>query len=417
MTLRLRSAIILFCSWTAFGCSDDSSSDPPDSTATQRAYVGGTVIPAPDRPAIEDGVVLIEGSRIVAVGERSSVVIPRGATRIDCAGSTLLAGFWNSHVHFMAPEWNDAPVASASALTELLREMLTSWGFVHVVDTGSELANTLALRERIDAGELPGPSILSAGPPLIAVGGQPRYVPVPLPELSDPEQTRALVTDLLDAGADGIKLMTASVVEDPPPPVMPHEVVRAATQTAHERGALVFAHPTNADGLWAAVDGGVDVVTHTVPEMGPWTADSIARLVEAGVSLTPTLSLFRFEMEKDEDSEESILETESLAMDQLRSFHEAGGTALFGTDVGYTTLFDPSHEYQLLERAGLDFATVLTMLTTAPATRFAMADRTGRLVPGADADLVILRGDPRRDVAAWTRTELVLRAGETLFER
>jgi imidazolonepropionase-like amidohydrolase len=418
MSLRVRFAAVLFLSWVSCACSDDKTTgDGPSPASSARAYVGGTVIPAPNEPAIEDGVVLVEGEQIVAVGPRSAVQIPRGATRIDCSGGTVLSGFWNSHVHFMAPEWDGAANANAAALEHSLREMLTRWGFVHVADLGSELDNTLALRQRIESGELRGPSILTAGAPFITSGGQPIYVPQPLPELTDSAQATASVEARLDAGADLIKLMTASVVENPPPPVMPLEVVRAATHAAHARQRLVFAHPTNADGVWAAVDGGVDVLAHTAPDMGPWSADDVARLRGAGVRLTPTLSLFRYEMEKDDESEESMAEVEALVVGQLEAFRAAGGAALFGTDVGYTTLFDPSAEYALLQRAGLDFDAILSSLTTAPAELFEAEARTGRLLAGSEADLVVLEGDPRTEVSAWTRVKLAVRAGQTLFER
>jgi imidazolonepropionase-like amidohydrolase len=417
MFTRFRLALFIALSWLPAGCSNGTTSDIPHAASTARAYVGGTVIRSPTEPAIDDGVVLIDGTRIIAVGSRASVRIPLGATRIDCTGGTVLAGFWNSHVHFMAPEWNGAAQANAEGLEGSLRTMLTRWGFVHVADLGSDLDNTLALRRRIENGELLGPSILTAGPPFITSGGQPVYVPVPLPELTDPEQANATVEAHLDAGADLIKLMTASVVQNPPPPIMPLNVVLSATRTAHARHAVVFAHPTNADGIWAAVDGGVDVLAHTAPDMGPWSMDDLSRMRGAGIRLTPTLSLFRYEMEKDDESEEIIASVESEVIGQLAAFHAAGGTTLFGTDVGYTPLFDPSTEYALLARAGLDFNAILSSLTTAPAELFEIPARTGRLNAGADADLVVLDGDPRKDVRAWTQVKTVVRAGQTLFER
>lgn len=415
MIVRLRLAVTFPLALALGACAEAVERDVSESNSADHAYVGGTVVPSPNDKAIDDGVVLVKDGRIVAVGPRSAVSIPSGATRVDCSGATVLAGFWNSHVHFMSPEWLDAAHADADSLASSLRDMLTRWGFVHVVDTGSDLDNTLALERRIAAGEIAGPSIMTAGAPFVAVGGQPRNVPVALPELADAEQASTLVDVWLDGGAQLIKLMTASVVEDPPPPVMPLEVVRAATQAAHARGALVFAHPTNAEGIWAAVDGGVDVLAHTAPDMEPWSPDDVARLIAAQISLIPTLMLFRYEMERDGKAEELIAEVESSLTEQLGAFHAAGGTTLFGTDVGYTTVSDPSLEYALLERAGLDARAILAALTTAPAERFGVADRRGRLRAGADADLVVLDGDPLTDVSAWTRVRLVLRAGRTLY--
>ncbi len=415
MFVRFLSALPAVAALLPNGCSDREDVDT--TRPEQRAYVGGTVIPSPGAPAIEDGVVLVEGDEIVAVGPRSAVRISRRARRIDCTGGTVVAGFWNSHVHFMAPAWDGAAAADAAELEGSLEQMLTRWGFVHVVDIGSDLGNTLALAARVEAGEIVGPSILSAGPPLIALGGQPRYVPVPLPELEDAEQANAIVESFLGAGARAIKLMTASVVENPPPPIMPLDVVQAVTYTAHAQGVPVFAHATNADGFWVALNGGVDVLAHTVPEMGPWSEDTVARLVAAGIAVTPTLGLFRYEMEQRGQAEADIAETEALAVEQLQRFQTAGGTALFGTDVGYTTVFDPTHEYVLLERAGLDARAILAMLTSAPAARFGRGESAGTLRAGADADVVVLDGNPLHDVAAWSRVRHAARSGKVLYER
>ncbi len=174
--------------------------------------------------------------------------MPEGATVIDAAGGTVLAGFWNCHVH--------------------------------VVDTGSNPADTLAVRRRIEAGELAGPSIITAGIPLAPVKGTPIYVReagFQLPEPASPDQARAIVGEMAGQGVDAIEIFAASFMgRGQKPPVMAADVIAAVVDEAHRRKLLVFAHPTNLPGLNAAVDGGVDVVLHTSPDGGPWpegTAD------------------------------------------------------------------------------------------------------------------------------------------------
>src|SRR5262249_59226587 len=108
------------------------------------ALVGGRVQASPDVDPIADGVVLIDRDTIAAVGPRANVRIPSGATVIDCAGATVVAGFWNSHVHFMQPVWRNAATAPAPRLGDALRAMLTSYGVVNVLDTGSFPGNTPA---------------------------------------------------------------------------------------------------------------------------------------------------------------------------------------------------------------------------------------------------------------------------------
>jgi imidazolonepropionase-like amidohydrolase len=88
----------------------------------------------------------------------------------------VTAGFQNSHVHFTEQKWANASTLPASQLTHQLQEMLTRYGFTTVVDTGSVPLNTIALRSRIEAGEVHGPRILTAGAPLYPKNGIPYYL-------------------------------------------------------------------------------------------------------------------------------------------------------------------------------------------------------------------------------------------------
>jgi imidazolonepropionase-like amidohydrolase len=376
------------------------------------AFVGATVATSPDAAPIRDGIVLLHGRKIAAVGPRGAVEVPRGAREIDARGTTITAGFWNAHVHFAGPAFADVAHAPAPTLAGALSEMLGRWGFAHVFDTGSDIRQTAVLKARIERGEVVGPSVRTTGAPFVAVGGQPVYIPFPLPQLPSPAAAIEMVRAELDHGADGIKLMTASVVANPPPPVMPVPIVRAVTETAHARGVLVFAHPTNRDGVIAARDGGVDVLAHTAPASGPWSAEDARALVAAKMSLVPTLSLWRLELTP--ISADLAERYERDAIEQVRAFAAAGGTLLFGTDVGYRPEVDTTAEHTLLACAGLSFAAHLAMLTTAPAARFG-ARQTGTIAPSMNADLVVLEGDATTDPAAFAHVRCTLRDGVVIF--
>jgi hypothetical protein len=121
------------------------------------ALIGGTIYVDPTSQPIRDGVVLVLDGKIAAVGNRRSVRIPGGAQTIDCSGLTVVAGFWNSHVHFLQRKWADAENIPAPELARPLQTMLTQYGFTSVFDTWSMWENTRRIRERIDPARSQGP--------------------------------------------------------------------------------------------------------------------------------------------------------------------------------------------------------------------------------------------------------------------
>jgi imidazolonepropionase-like amidohydrolase len=384
------------------------------------ALIGARIHTAPGAAPIARGVVLVQGGRIAAVGPADRIAIPDGARVLDCTELTLTAGFWNSHVHLGAPRLLAGAFLSAALAAGELRDMLGRYGFVHAVDTGSPLGAGIRLREKTANGALLGPALRSTALGLVAPGGSPFYVkPFRLPAIATPDEARAAVRERLDAGADGIKLFTGGLASPESVVVMDVALVRAVTEAAHERGAFVVAHPSNSAGARAALEGGVDVLAHTFPNEsdGPWDRSLPAEMATRGMALVPTLKLWKYELERAGLPADAVASRIRVAQEQVRSFSAAGGQLLFGTDVGYMRDFDPGDEYRFLAEAGLSFRAILAMLTTAPAERFGAAERTGRLEPGLDADLVALEGDPEADPAAWTRVRFALRRGAPIYER
>jgi len=387
------------------------------------ALVGGTIYPEPSQPPITNGVVLIENEKIIEVGEKRKLQIPADVQTIDCTGRTSVAGFWNSHVHFTDPKWENAANLPSTQLTKQLQEMLTRYGFTSVVDTGSLLPNTLVIRARIEssdvANKVAGPRILTTGSPLFPKDGIPYYLVDTLPpdilklldQPATPEEAVRAVDEHVAQGADIIKLFTVSPVHREGKLVwqpMPLAIVQAANAEAHRKGKLVFAHPSIVEGAEMVIRGHVDVLAHTVEDPEHWDNSLVARLKAASVSLIPTLTLFSGENGPDA-AHEGILR-------EVKSYADAGGQILFGTDVGYLTDYPLlTREFELLARAGLTFDQILAALTTVPAVRFGFAATTGRVAVGQDADLVVLNGDPTRDIGAFSRVALTLRLGNILY--
>jgi imidazolonepropionase-like amidohydrolase len=162
------------------------------------ALVGGRVYPSANADALSDAVVLASGGVITALGNRSEIQIPGDARVIDCTGKTIVAGFWNSHVHFTQVAWKNAAGAPAASLEEHMRDMLTQWGFTTVWDLGSDPGDTLPLRRRVNSGEVPGPNILVAGN-MFPKGGHPIYVPAEaqVPEVATPAAAAQTASEFL----------------------------------------------------------------------------------------------------------------------------------------------------------------------------------------------------------------------------
>jgi imidazolonepropionase-like amidohydrolase len=388
----------------------------PDTTRAV-ALLHARIYQSPETPPLDSGVILISRGVVTAVGAGRSVEIPADARLVDCSGRVIVAGFWNSHVHFTEPHWAGADTLPAAALTAQLRSMLTRYGFVQVLDTGSWLANTLALRRRIDRGEVLGPAIRTTGPGFVPRGASPFYIlPDRLPELRSPSDATTQVAARIREGADAIKLFTGSFASPTRLVPLPVSVVRAATAEAHQHHRLVLAHPSNDAGLAAALDGGVDILAHTTPDGGPWDGALIGRMKRAHLALIPTLKLWAFELSRRGVDSARAQKFLQVAVDQLGAYSRSGGEVLFGTDVGYMTDYDPTDEYRYMERAGMSFRQILQALTTAPAGRFGKDQRTnGRLEPGMAADLVVLDGDPARDIRALGRVRSVWRQGRVIY--
>src|SRR5580704_19731211 len=220
---------------------------------------GAKVYASPTASPIDNAVVLIRNGHIVSVSKRGDLKVPTSAQVIDCTGKVIVAGFWNSHVHF-ENGWQDVPHMPAEKAEALMQAMLTRWGFTTVWDLGSVPNNTLALRRRVEAGEVAGPQILMAGD-IFPKGGHPVYLPpeMQLPEAATPQQATDMAKQYLQMGLDGIKLFTGAYIGDKPTINMPTDIVKAAVDVAHGEGKPVFAHPQNHTGADNALAGGVDI--------------------------------------------------------------------------------------------------------------------------------------------------------------
>jgi imidazolonepropionase-like amidohydrolase len=373
--------------------------------AQNLAITHATVYSAPNAPARRDVTVLIRHGVIAVIGEH--LRIPKGIETISCEGCVVLAGFWNTHVHFMEPKWDDAANQPADKLTRQMSEMLTHSGFTTVVDTGSDGENTVALRRRVESGEVLGPRIFTAGIPLFPAHALPYYLadlPADLKAKMGQPETAADAVTIVDknraAGYDIVKLFTGSIVSPDHITPMQLPIARAAVDEAHRYRQLVFSHTSTIEGTKVAIDAGVDVLAHTPERTSGFDEAMLRRMIAQHITIIPTLKLF--------SHDDNIADIRGLDY----RFRQLGGRLIYGTDTGFLPDYDQSEEFRQLMQAGFGFRDVLAMLTTAPAELFHLSQREGKVMPGMRGDLTILSEDPASGhLEAFTKVRYTIRGG------
>ncbi|MGE5414501.1 MAG: amidohydrolase family protein, partial [Syntrophomonadaceae bacterium] len=204
------------------------------------ALVGGMLLDGYEVPPVHHAAVLIEGDRIVAAGPASEIAIPSDAVVVDTSGRTMLPGLIDVHVHLQILGHGDYaawdPWIAKNGLVERVGEIsakqLLMAGVTSAVDLGGTLKESLAVRDRIDRGEIPGPRMSMSGPWITRDLGD--YSPV-LPNqlhVDTPAQAAAAVDRLASAGVDVIKAYVALAPAH----------YRAIVDAAHRRHLKVHAH-------------------------------------------------------------------------------------------------------------------------------------------------------------------------------
>jgi imidazolonepropionase-like amidohydrolase len=390
--------------------------------AVDLAIVGATVHPSPAGATIAKATVLVRDGRIERVGPMADVSVPAGVTVMNATGMTMVAGFWNSHVHLITPDLLNAKAKPAAVLDAALQRMLTRWGFTAVFDIASAPGNSVALRARIESGEVAGPLVLTVDAPFYPRNGTPIYVRKayeengwPSAEVATAAEAAARARRQLAAGADGVKVFTGAILG--PNDVLPMDaaIAKSVVDVAHAQRKIAFAHPTAFRGLDVAISAGVDILAHPTPGAGPWPAAVVERIRTRGIALVPTLELIEIELQRSGAPQPVRERFARDAAQQIKAYADAGGTILFGTDVGYLDVVDTARELRLMADAGLDWRAILASLTTSPAARYGFEARKGRIAAGMDADLVLLGSDPARDSAALADVRITLRGGKVLY--
>ncbi len=412
-----------------------------------KALVGGRVIDGFGGRPIDDGVVLIEGDKITAVGRQGEVAIPKGAEIISTEGMSVLPGLWDMHVHLMIvghadyDHWDKTyPAQFGPTIMPAAAKQLLLAGVTSARDLGAPLAESIAVRERIHRGEIPGPTLYVTGPFL-------QHEPYPGTEafrwgISGPEDARAKVGKLAEAGVDLIKLIDQDQ--------MTQEEVGALVDEAHRRGLSVTAHAHRAEEIRRGIAAGVDGFEHTGLGTAPgYPEDVLALLRNRGYTLswTPTVApLLLYEETRDnperlddprwqlglpgnviEDIRASIARPDQIAYyryapsrrptvaRKFRELWDSGVRMLVGTDSGIPMLFHSDSTWREIVTwvrvLGVEPMEALRAATYWPAVAQKVDGQVGSLSAGKWADVIAVRGDVLRTPELLSDVDLVIKRG------
>ncbi|MGW5352851.1 amidohydrolase family protein [Streptomyces sp. NPDC004031] len=385
------------------------------------------VVPDPVDEAIADGAVLVADGRIESVGTYQEIrrQAPPQTPVHDFPGATVLPGLIDCHVHLALSGESDAVARlDASddrtlllAMAGRAQELLDS-GVTTVRDLGDRGGLAVALRDAVARGELPGPRVLAACAPVTVTGGHCWYFGG---QADGPEEIRAVVRRNVQAGADVIKVMATGggLTPDGPAPwtaQFTESEVRVAVAEARRFGRQVAAHVHGTAGVKTALAAGVDTLEHCsfMPPPGAVrgpdgaAAELIKQIAADGIAVCPTFSSVLSESVR-RIGESGVQPWLDLVTHQ----YEQGVRLLAGTDAGIPGAGFGRYVDGLewFARAGLDNTAVLAAATSSAADALGIGHRTGRLRAGLEADLLVVEGDPRTELAALRRGLLVLARG------
>ncbi|HEY5547316.1 MAG TPA: amidohydrolase family protein [Gemmatimonadaceae bacterium] len=421
---------------------------PLQSQSVTLAITGGRILDGYGGPPIENGVILVSGDRITAVGPASAVAVPAGVRTIDANGMTVLPGLIDMHVHLQIlghgdyKRWNDLYGArTADLVMPIAAKQLLSAGVTTARDLGAPLDDILAVKRRIERNEIPGPRLFVSGP-FIQHAPYEEYERPFRWGVSGAEDARAKVQRLIAAGVDVIKLIDQDQMTD--------AEVAAVVETAHAGGRPVVAHAHRMEEIRRGLRFGVDNFEHTGLGTAPGYPEEILQgLRERNTALywTPTISPLytmyqtgQFFPERLDDPAwrdgmppEMVTEIRKsldaiphlsyyalfpsripLLPGKFRQLRETGVRFLIGTDAGIPANFHNDATWREMVKwseLGVPAMEIIQAATLWPARALRAEDRLGVLAPGRYADVIAVRGDPLTDMTVMRDVRLIIKGG------
>ncbi len=420
--------------------------------AQTKALVGGTLINGYGNPPIKNSVVLIEGETIVKVGTVETTPIPKNAEIISTEGMSVLPGLWDMHVHLMITGHSDytywdktyLPIFEKVIMPASAHQLLLA-GVTSARDLGGPLEASLAVRDAINQGSLPGPTMYMSGPFI-------QKEPYPGTEafrwgVTDQKDARAKVRKLAKAGVDCIKLIDQDQ--------MTFEEIQAVVDEAHKHNLKVVAHAHRPEEIRLGLKAGVDNFEHTGLSSAPAFPEDVmesikertAQMNRGPLYWTPTIEvLFNHDYvienpesldneswhldlpdEIIQDIKKSIAKPGELPYFQLTSIRkptlktkfnqlkEAGVVMMIGTDSGVPMKFHSQSTWNELDiwvrELGISPLEAIKSATYWPSKFMGVEDQVGTVSEGKQADIIAVKGDVLRYISLLQKVDFVMKKG------
>ncbi len=418
-----------------------------------KALVGGTLIDGYGSKPIANSVIIVEGEKIKAVGTTTTVKIPDNAEIISTEGMTVLPGLWDMHVHTMInghadyAYWDKTyPPLLEDVIMPSSAEQLLMAGVTSARDLGAPLAESIAVRDAINNGDIPGATLYVSGPFI-------QKKPYPGTEdfrwgVNGPDDARKKIKKLAKAGVDVVKLIDQDQ--------MSMEELSAIVDEAHKNNLKVVAHGHRPEEIRRGLKVGADCFEHTGLSSAPRYPDDIMDMIRertADMSSGPLFwcptveGLYNYEYTRDNpevldndswhrglpdtvvtDIKNSIKHPDQLPYFQLtpvrkptlktkiQQLLDAGVVLMIGTDSGIPMKFHSQSTWNELDvwvnEFGIDPMYAIRAATYWPSLWMGVADEVGTVTPGKYADIIAVKGDVLRYISLLQDVDIVIKHGK-----
>jgi imidazolonepropionase-like amidohydrolase len=377
----------------------------------------GKLITCDEGGTVENAIIVINGSRIIDLGEESEIDIPKDAEEIDYSDETILPALIDTHLHLaLGPgenyeeqfRWSDGIQLSSGIVNSRLT--LDS-GVTTALDLGARNQVNIELKAAADMGIIKAPRLMVCGRPITMTGGHFHFCNA---EADGPSQVRWMVRKLLKEGVDFIKAMTSGggtkgTRRELASYTVPE--IKAAVEEAERHDKWVTAHCHSSEAIANSVEAGVAIIEHcTFLErdgrcINHVFRDDIARgIVKEGIYVDNVLN--------PQQTDQKRL---TWAFENFRRLNRLGAKILPGTDG--LRLYQTSNMALSLEmrvRAGMPHIEAIKSATKYSAEALGLDNQIGTIQTGRYADLIAVRGDPLQDITVLRNPVLVMKSGNII---